>query len=182
MSRRWKVIFALGVVGLGGFLVWAFLSEPHHDVALRFMGYKTNAALYKVVEITARFCLTNGSQRVIYCESVGGVPSCRVESKTSEGWFFERGPVGDGSSVAGIILVSPGKTTCFTLDVLSPERPLRVTMAYSTNHFPGVFRLLFGVAPKPAAPPFLVRFKNRVSSWIRRDKEDTSVSITIQER
>jgi hypothetical protein len=29
MKRRWKVGMALAVVGVAGFIVWAFLSDPN---------------------------------------------------------------------------------------------------------------------------------------------------------
>ena len=42
MKRRWKVGMALAVVGLAGFLIWAFRSPPTPPLTIRFAGYLTN--------------------------------------------------------------------------------------------------------------------------------------------
>jgi hypothetical protein len=182
MKRRWKVLFALGGVGLAGFLIWAFRSDPNRGVAIRFMGYETSVPGLRMADKTARFCLTNGSQRVIYCESMGGIPSCGVESKSAQGWSVEFVSRGDGSSVAGMISLPPGGTSCFALDVLSSDRPFRVTVPYSTNSVPEIYRMLLKLAAKPTPTPVIIKLKNRVSSWFHLGEEKTSVSITIQDR
>lgn len=72
MKRRWKVMIALAVVGLAGFLVWAFLSPATPALTVRFCGYTTNYA-FRVIEaeppkdgsVFAIFAVTNHSGRVM---------------------------------------------------------------------------------------------------------------------
>src|SRR5689334_19812223 len=42
MNRRWKIFIAIAVVGLAGFLVWAFRSSATPPLTIHFTGYRTN--------------------------------------------------------------------------------------------------------------------------------------------
>jgi len=76
MSRRWKVVFALAVVGLAGFLVWALLSPATPPLSIGFYGYVTNDASRPIAElpppdgsIFAVFVVTNQTRHTLRAEA-----------------------------------------------------------------------------------------------------------------
>jgi len=195
MKRRWKVGIAFAVVGLAGFLVWAFLSDPNHGVAIRFMGYETNRIqsdrhwmTTNTSGIEARFCLTNGNQGAINCGAYEGIPLFEIETKTSGEWSTPpRSRVGPIDSFKNMVLPS-AQSFCFTVPVPDLSQPLRLTLPYATNSAPpglwgttGRDFVVVSGPRKPAANTFLARLQRRISSWLHSNQEFPSVSITIQD-
>ena len=189
MKRRWKVGLALAVVGLAGFLVWAFLSDPNRGVAIRFLSYETNG--FKDVAvfggphsnwITAHFCLTNGSRRTLVYESYDAGPVSWVATKTNGGWS-------DESIMIGVRMDGPLKTLLecaqsarFSVPVMDAGRPLRIRVMYRLrgDDDPSWWGTPF--TPKRPGKTFFATLRSRVTRWFGREQDIDSVSITIQER
>ena len=196
MKRRWKVGIASAVVGVAGFIVWAFLSDPNRGVAIIFLGYETNEIKHQTFlsrfasnGVSAHFCLTNGSDRAIVCDAFEGSPLFGVSIKTNGGWKGLGRNLGGGLTSFDNIVLSPTKSTCFSVPIPDLNQPLRVTVHYSTNVPSFGTRgwviaswSAFPTAPTPATNAVFTTIKSRVSSWLGWDKGPPSVSITIQER
>jgi hypothetical protein len=196
MKRRWKVGIALAVVGVAGFIVLAFLSDPHRGVAIIFLGYETNGIKHQTFlsrfasnGVSAHFCLTNGSDRAIVCDAFEGSPLFGVSIKTNGGWKSLGRNLGGGLNSFQNIVLPPTKSTCFSVPVPDLSWPMRVTVHYSTNVPPLGTRgwviaswSTFPMTPTSATNAVFATIKSRVSSWLGWDKRPPSVSITIQER
>jgi hypothetical protein len=69
--------------GLAFVIAGAFSTPP---VALEFCGYRTNV-FDEVRNVSALFCLSNGSPREIVCQAPSAGFHLRLASKTTEGWI-----------------------------------------------------------------------------------------------
>ena len=159
MKRRWKVGIALAVVGIGGFLVWAFLSPATPPLTIRFLGYLTNGAPFLdqafspgTDSVLVVFAATNHSTHTM---NVGALTLVELQGRIWDqgggwldttnlgpgmGWRFTELEPGEGSRVA----------TCFS----TTNNPVSVTVGdYSSlvgnTWWDRVRRRLFGNLPPP---------------------------------
>ena len=195
MSRRWKFVIALVVVGLTGFLAWAFLSDPNRGVAIRFLGYETNRFGRREpvgsipTNALARFCFTNGSHRAISYYALDRSPMFLAETKARGGAWLEFPRTVVYAAYTRFVVLQPTQSTNFSVFVPDVSQPLRVTVAFSTNVNPEAFfigREPIGSAlltpAKSGTNSFFSTFQSRVLSWLRVDQGEPSASITIQEQ
>src|SRR5881394_1382193 len=124
MERRWKVGIALAIVGLAAFLVWAFRSDPNRGVAICLLGYETNGIKHQTFlsrfpsnGVSARFCLTNGSDRGIVCDAFEGSPLFHAAMRTNGGWTGLGRALGGGLNSVQNIVLSPAKSAGFSVPV-----------------------------------------------------------------
>ncbi len=209
MKVRWKWIVAALAAGLAGYLGWVAVSDPTRGVAIQFLGYQNSGVMDhsfppRVLsgEVTARFCLTNGSRRAIACNASGnsqagrGAPDFMLVTKTRGRWnnassFYWGAAPGSWGS----IVLKPGDSVCFSARDHYPDKPLRVTIAYSVNptNVQSAFTQGWRCAPfipnpwstaaktKPTPTTWSARLRDRVAIWMHWNRDHPSVSITIQE-
>jgi hypothetical protein len=133
MKRRWKVCIALVVVGLAGFLVWAFLSPATPPVTVHFLPYElfhTSAIKgrppYTNGVVTAVFVVSNTTPRVLSAHAVYYYRFKGTELKNFA--WFEYVRTGSVIRSSGDIFLTPGQTGTFRAGVPRAHEPIRTVV------------------------------------------------------
>jgi hypothetical protein len=149
-----SVVVAIGLA----FVVAGAFSPP--PVALEFCGYRTNM-FDGVRNVSALFCLSNGSPREIVCKAPSAGFHLRLASKTDEGWI---------------------ERTRFLSSIDSRNRNLRPSQAVNFS----VFHTNFARPLRACVDFTYVETGNtpwhRALRWVRGSQTNRSASVVIRGR
>jgi len=133
MKRRWKFGIVLAVVGLAGFLVWAFLSPATPPLTIRFLPYEpyhTSAIKgrppYSNGVVTAVFVVSNTTHRVLSAHAVYYYRFKGTEFKNFA--WFEYVHTGSVVRSSGDMFLTPGQTGTFRAGVPRAHEPIRTVV------------------------------------------------------
>ena len=195
MRRLLIVGLSILLLGVAGFFVWVWRANPNRGVAIRFLGYQTNAPLprqyWTRIEtncIAARFSLTNGSHHDVVCDTYERALIHARAVNIRGAWRQNPILLPGGRASFNYIVLTTNQATEFYAPVSDFRHPLRVTLLFTTNApspgYGGWMKWNGGHPPastRPVTNSFLAPLRDRVSRWFRPDKEIPTVSITIQD-
>jgi len=141
MKRRWKILIALVVVGLAGFLVWAFNSPSTALLSVRFVGYVTNKTSgdvgtleFRNDSVLAIFGVTNHTKGDVFVWDNANLRRPQTTVSPAVPWLYGTNSY-SGLNV-GVLLLGAGEGGWMAAHVVQTGQPAQVTLE-GQRHRPG---------------------------------------------